>query len=310
MSTSGAVPLFIPPERYGLIEPGLHRSAFPSPDNFAHLRLLGLRTVLNLSQEALTRAASVFLAENKILLADIGLHVWTHPKCEPISHELIKEAMRFVLDHTYHPMLVVSASGTHQVGVLVGCLRQLQGWTLASTLAEYRLYAAPSPRLTAEQFIELWDSDLLTLPANLPPWFARQRELLQEDLELLRRIQEEEGAGSFSGSHARGNSVGGGSISIKGSPMLEAVALDEGASATGMHEPPPVEGGLGASLSAVAADADSLHALEPEDEAAIEAIAGTSYYSYALSSAAQYFDVHGLLAPPGTTTSVIDPRDD
>ena len=177
----------IPPERFGLIEPHVYRSAFPSPESFGHLRLLALRTVINLSQEALTRATVTFLANNGILLADVGLQVWTHPNCEPISHELVKEAMRYVLDRNHHPLLVVSASGSHQVGALVGCLRRLQGWALSSTLDEYRLYAAPTPRIACEHFIEMWDCDLLTMPDDLPPWFERQLQLLDEDRERMSR---------------------------------------------------------------------------------------------------------------------------
>ena len=94
--------------------------------------------------------------------------------------------MRYVLDRAHHPLLVVSASGTHVVGALVGCLRRLQGWTLTSTLDEYRRYVAPTPRLVTEQFIELWDSDLLTLPTNLPEWF--EQELLRRDAEAAAAV--------------------------------------------------------------------------------------------------------------------------
>lgn len=44
-----------------------------------------------------------------------------------------------------------------------------------------RLYAAPSPRLATEQFIELWDCDLFTLPGNWPAWFERQQAMVEED---------------------------------------------------------------------------------------------------------------------------------
>lgn len=174
-----------PPEKFGIIEPHLYRSAFPTPDSFAHVRLLGLRTVINLSREALTRTTTAFFAEHNVLLVDVGLQVWTHPACEPISHELITEAMRYVFDRSYHPLLVMSSSGTHMVGALVGCLRRVQGWTLSSTLDEYRRYSAPSPRITTEQFIELWDCDLLTLPTNLPEWF--ESELLRRQAEIAAR---------------------------------------------------------------------------------------------------------------------------
>ena len=205
--------MLLPPEKFGLIEPSVYRSAFPTPDSFAHMRLLNLRTVINLSREVLTRAATAFLAEQQVLLVDVGLHVWTHPTCEPISHELIKDAMDYVLNRDHHPLLIVSASGTHQVGALVGCLRRLQGWTISSTLDEYRLYAAPSPRLATEQFIELWDCDLLTLPPDLPAWFERQKAMLDQDRARWRKFNMHGGTGSWrtfsSGSLFSGSDVEG-----------------------------------------------------------------------------------------------------
>ena len=86
----------------------------------------------------------------------------------PITQELIKEALQYVLDESRHPLLLMSSSGTHQVGVLVGCLRRQQGWNLASILDEYRSFASPSARLNCEQFIELWDTVPLRLVNSRP----------------------------------------------------------------------------------------------------------------------------------------------
>ena len=86
----------------------------------------------------------------------------------PITQELIKEALQYVLDESRHPLLLMSSSGTHQVGVLVGCLRRQQGWNLASILDEYRSFASPSARLNCEQFIELWDTVPLRLVDSRP----------------------------------------------------------------------------------------------------------------------------------------------
>ena len=277
---------FVPPDKFGAIEPGVFRSAFPTPSSFAHLRLLGLRTVVNLSQEALTRGAAAFLAASDVMLVDVGLRVWTHPKCEPISHELIKEAMHFVLDSAYHPLLVVSASGTHQVGALVGCLRRLQQWSLASTLDEYRCYASPSPRLGVEQFIELWDNDLLTLPSKLPLWFEQQQLLLAEDrerwqrlqLELQREEEEEE---------------------------EEEVEEEEGEEQEGevVEEEAEAEAGEEAGEEQAATEAGADAELE-EPEAAIWPSS-----AWADEQPLAYFRVAGELVPTGTVTSVID-RDD
>ena len=66
-------------------------------------------------QESLTRPVMSYCQENDITLADVGLQVWTHPKCPAISNELIQEAMQLVLDQSRHPLLLMSSSGTHQV---------------------------------------------------------------------------------------------------------------------------------------------------------------------------------------------------
>ena len=55
-----------PPPNFAMVAPGVYRSAFPTPEAFGHMRLLALRTVINLSQEALTRAATTFVAENGV----------------------------------------------------------------------------------------------------------------------------------------------------------------------------------------------------------------------------------------------------
>ena len=80
-----------------------------------------------------------------------------------------------MLDREQHPLLLLSASGTHEVGTIVGCLRRLQQWSLSGAIDEYRSFAAPTPRLSCEQFIETWDPDLAPPPrAHPPPWFESQ----------------------------------------------------------------------------------------------------------------------------------------
>ena len=157
-----------PPDQYGLVESQVYRSAFLTPASFDFINLLNLRTVVNLSQEVPVRAVLSFFQENNITLENVGLQVWTSMAFAPITQELIKEALQYVLDESRHPLLLMSSSGTHQVGVLVGCLRRQQGWNLASILDEYRSFASPSARLNCEQFIELWDTVPLRLVDSRP----------------------------------------------------------------------------------------------------------------------------------------------
>jgi len=97
--------------------------------------------------------------------------------------------MELLLDRSYHPILLISSSGTHQVGTLVGCLRRLQQWNLASILDEYRSFAAPSPRLSCEQIIELWDPDLVQIAegAQPPSWYQVQVQMQQADVASWRQ---------------------------------------------------------------------------------------------------------------------------
>jgi tyrosine-protein phosphatase OCA1 len=59
------------------------------------------------------------------------------------------------------------------VGAVVGCLRKIQGWHLSSIFEEYRRFAGSKVRLQNEQFIELFDTDLVTIPVNPPPWLRK-----------------------------------------------------------------------------------------------------------------------------------------
>jgi len=112
----------------------------------------------------------------------LGLRIW-RPEAtwKPISEELIKEALQIVLDVTKHPILIACTSGIHQTGTLVGCLRRLQRWSLNSIVDEYRSFAGLKARYVNEQFIELFDVDLVTLPLNLPDWWIENQLMLEEE---------------------------------------------------------------------------------------------------------------------------------
>ena len=196
--------LLVPPGKYGLVEPGVHRSAFPSPASFRFLRLLGLRTVLNLSREKPMRTVTNFFSEAGIEVVDVGLGVWTHEDSRPISEELIKGALELLLDRARHPLLVLSSSGTHQTGTLVGCLRRSQEWSLVSILDEYRSYAAPAARVECEQFIELWDTDVVVVPKKPPRWFRAHERLLRDDAARWREVRRRQAAAEADGGEDEG----------------------------------------------------------------------------------------------------------
>ncbi len=55
------------------------------------------------------------------------------------------------------------------LGTVIGCLRKVQQWNLASIFSEYRRYAGSKMRSMNEQFIELFDTDLVRIPPKTWP---------------------------------------------------------------------------------------------------------------------------------------------
>lgn len=182
-----------PPESFGIVESGVYRSNLPVPLNFPFIKQLNLRTVLLLSQELPTRVVTQFFDENDISVVHLGLKVYrpVEASWKPCAEELVKDALERTLRRSAHPLLICDTSGIHTVGVLVGCLRKLQGWNLNAIVNEYRSYAGSKTRYVNEQFIELFDTDLVTLPPerDMPRWYLDARRADEEDLQWLEQLR-------------------------------------------------------------------------------------------------------------------------
>ncbi|KAL1934989.1 hypothetical protein VTP01DRAFT_4129 [Rhizomucor pusillus] len=183
-----ALNLLTPPEQFGIVEPGIYRSDMLQPLHFPFIRQFAFKTVLMLSPEMPQRVALNMMEEANMKLIHLGMATWkpTQPSTwRPVSEELIKEGLELILNRDTHPVLIMCTSGIHETGTIVGCLRKLEGWNFSSIISEYRAYAGTKARYVNEQFIELFDLDLVTLPANLPLWLIEQREILAaEEAEL------------------------------------------------------------------------------------------------------------------------------
>ena len=168
--------MLFPPMNFGAVEEGLYRGAIPTEINVPFLETLNLRTVVLLEHVVGTEEIDVsvvnFLEENDITLVrigeeDSGSQIPSTKSTQPMSEELVLRAMREVVDGSMYPLMVVDIFGKHRSGVLVACLRKLQCWSLTSCFEEYRRYASGKRRLQNEQFIELFDVDLVTLPLQV-----------------------------------------------------------------------------------------------------------------------------------------------
>jgi len=89
-----------------------------------------------------------------------------------IPEEVIVKAVTELLDVRNYPILIHCNKGKHRTGVVVGCLRRVQKWSLSSIFDEYRRYASGKARMLDQQFIELFDvSSIPKLKADeLPKW--------------------------------------------------------------------------------------------------------------------------------------------
>ncbi|GMH11013.1 hypothetical protein Nepgr_012854 [Nepenthes gracilis] len=156
--------LFIPPLNFSMVDNGVFRSGFPDNANFSFLQSLGLRSIVCLCPEPYPEANMEFLKTNGVKLYQFGIEGYKEPFVN-IPQDIIREALKVLLDVRNHPVLIHCKRGKHRTGCLVGCLRKLQKWCLSSIFDEYQRFAAAKARVSDQRFIELFDiSGLKSLP--------------------------------------------------------------------------------------------------------------------------------------------------
>ncbi|XP_074584181.1 inositol diphosphatase DSP1-like [Curcuma longa] len=158
--------LLVPPLNFAMVDYGVYRSGFPDDNNFRFLRSLHLRSVLCLCPEPYPEENLNFLRANGIKLFQIGIEGCKEPFVN-IPEDTIREALKVVLNVGNHPLLIHCKRGKHRTGCLVGCLRKLQRWCLASIFDEYLRFAAAKARISDQMFMERFDiSSLRHLQAS------------------------------------------------------------------------------------------------------------------------------------------------
>jgi protein tyrosine/serine phosphatase len=136
-------------DNFGMVERGVYRSSVLQP--LGHLKI---KTILLLSPD---EPESLFETTAKV----IHLHRQLTTSWRPVSEEMIKEGLELILNIETHPILIMCQTGAHETGALVGCLRRIQKWSFNSIIFEYRSFAGSKSKYSIEQFIELFDTDLV-----------------------------------------------------------------------------------------------------------------------------------------------------
>uniref|UniRef100_J3LHI1 diphosphoinositol-polyphosphate diphosphatase n=1 Tax=Oryza brachyantha TaxID=4533 RepID=J3LHI1_ORYBR len=156
----------VPPLNFAEVHDGIFRSGLPAADNFAFLRSLKLRSIVYLCPEPYPEENTRFLEQNGIKLHQFGID-GSKELLVNIPEEKIREALKVILDVRNRPVLIHCKRGKHRTGCVVGCLRKLQKWCLASVFDEYQQFAAAKARSTDQRFMELFDtSSLMHLTAS------------------------------------------------------------------------------------------------------------------------------------------------
>lgn len=163
----------VPPINFAPVERNFFRSGQPAPINFPFLSQLHLRTILWLAVEDPSDALIAFADDNDIDVRHLGVVTEGSNPWDQLTERSIVAALDVVLDKSMHPVLVCCGMGRHRSGTVVGCLRRLQGWNLASISEEYRRFAGVrGGRVLIELHIEAFDTSSVAIDANkVPEWF-------------------------------------------------------------------------------------------------------------------------------------------
>ena len=154
-----------PPITFARVAPGVYRSGFPTLRNLQCLKQLGLKTMIKLDvKDSYADDMLDWIAETGIEVVKCEVAANKEPFIIADAEEICK-ALRVLLDPARHPVLIHSLVGQARVGVVIGCLRRVQRWSLVAIFEEYRRFAGITSSLLDVQCIELFDVSMIELPA-------------------------------------------------------------------------------------------------------------------------------------------------
>ena len=179
---------FIPPPNFGYIEPDLYRSAVPNEMNFTFLQTLHLKTVIYLSLDAPSVLFQEFLKENNIELKQVS-DTEFKGVLQRISEQFVIEALHSILNPKAYPILIMCNLGRHRTGTVIGCLRRLQKWSLSAIFDEFRRFTMSKSSPPHEQFIELFDTELVEIPEDFEQLPFK---LLRDPIDQTQQVQQQQ----------------------------------------------------------------------------------------------------------------------
>ncbi|KAF9991038.1 hypothetical protein BGZ75_005992 [Mortierella antarctica] len=160
--------VLVPPLNFALVAPGVYRSGHPNKHNFPFMRKLGLKVIVQMSEEPYAPDLEEFLERENIRRIHYKIEGNKEPFIE-IDEQVISSALVNILDARNHPLLIHCAKGKHRIGCLIGCLRKIQNWSMTSIFDEYRRFAG-SKVLADQEFIEIFSAKVPYSLEHKPFW--------------------------------------------------------------------------------------------------------------------------------------------
>ncbi|KAK9452068.1 putative tyrosine protein phosphatase [Limtongia smithiae] len=90
---------------------------------------------------------------------------------DQLPEAAIVRALDIIAHKENYPLLVCGGMGRHRTGTVIGCLRRVQHWNLASVSEEYRRFAGSRKRVLIELHIEAFNVYSVHIdPTAAPPF--------------------------------------------------------------------------------------------------------------------------------------------
>lgn len=167
----------IPPLNFCPVEHQLYRSGQPTIINQSFLKGLNLKTIIWLATEEPQEEFLDFCQNNNINLEFVGMindynyssnvNPW-----DTLNDVTITKSLEIIANKQNYPLLVCCGMGRHRTGTVIGCLRRLQNWNLASVSEEYRRFTgAKGGRIQVELLIESFDINSVLIDEASAPEF-------------------------------------------------------------------------------------------------------------------------------------------
>lgn len=171
----------VPPLNFCPVEHQLYRSGQPTIINQSFLKDLNLKTIIWLATEEPQDEVLDYCSLNNINLEFVGMinnynynynyssniNPW-----DTLNDATITKSLEIIANKENYPLLVCCGMGRHRTGTVIGCLRRLQNWNLASVSEEYRRFTgAKGGRIQVELLIESFDISSIKIDPKTAPDF-------------------------------------------------------------------------------------------------------------------------------------------